>query len=140
MKITTRSMASVFALALGFAFVLLSGVHAYAGDPAQGASKYQINIQDFSFQPVSLNVPLGATVTWTNKDEEPHTVYSTDDVFKSKALDSDEAFSFTFKKAGTYKYFCSVHPKMVGTIVVGTAKNSVKTDQQMDGMAMKGMN
>lgn len=137
MKITTRSMVSVFAVALGF--VLFSGIHAYAGDSAQAVSKYQINIQDFSFQPASLNVPVGATVAWTNKDEEPHTVYSSDEVFKSKALDSDEAFSFTFKKAGTYKYFCSVHPKMVGTIIVGSAKNSVKTDREMDGRAMRGM-
>lgn len=140
MKITTRSMASVFALALGLAFILFSGIHAYAGDSGQMASKYQVNIQDFSFQPATLNVPVGATVTWTNKDEEPHTVYSNDDVFKSKALDSDEAFSFTFKKPGTYKYFCSVHPKMVAMIVVGSAKNSTETAKQMDSMPMKGMN
>lgn len=82
---------------------------------------YSVAIKDFAFGPVTLTVPVGATVTWTNEDEEPHTVFSTDNTFKSHALDTDEKFSFTFKKAGTYKYFCSVHPKMVGTIVVGNA-------------------
>ena len=79
---------------------------------------YNVQIKDFAFGPAALKVPIGATVVWTNKDEEPHTVHSTDDLFKSKALDTDEAFSFTFTHAGTYKYFCSVHPKMVATIVV----------------------
>src|SRR5215469_2317577 len=102
--------------------LLFSGRHATAGDSGKPSNKYQVNIQDFSFQPVTLSVPVGATVTWTNKDEEPHTVFSSDDVFKSKALDSDESFAFTFSKAGTYKYFCSVHPRMVATIVVGGAK------------------
>ena len=132
MKIANRRIgsASVFGLALGL--ILFSGVHASAGDSEKVAAKYEINIQDFSFQPMTLNVPVGATVTWTNKDEEPHTVFSSDDMFKSKALDTDEKFSFTFTTAGTYKYFCSVHPKMVATIVVGSSKNKsepMKTDE-----------
>ena len=87
------------------------------------SQSYSVEIKDFSFGPMMLTVPAGATVTWTNKDEEPHTVFSSDDAFKSKALDTDEKFSFTFTKPGTYKYFCSVHPKMVGAIVVaGSAK------------------
>ena len=62
----------------------------------------------------------GTTVTWTNSDDIPRTVVSTDDpkTFKSKALDTDDKFSFTFTKAGSYPYFCSIHPKMTGTIVV----------------------
>ena len=62
----------------------------------------------------------GSTVTWTNRDDIPHTVVSADDpkVFKSKVMDTDEKFSFTFTKAGTYTYFCSVHPNMTGTVVV----------------------
>jgi plastocyanin len=87
----------------------------------QKPSEYQVDIRDFSFEPGRVSVPVGATVTWTNKDEDPHTVFSNDDVFKSKALDTDEMFSFKFTKAGTYKYFCSVHPKMVATIVVGSS-------------------
>lgn len=90
---------------------------------------FDIEIKDFSFGPMMLTVPAGATVTWTNKDEEPHTVFSSDDVFKSKALDTDEKFSFTFTKPGTYKYFCSVHPKMVGAIVV--AGSSKKQPMEM---------
>lgn len=93
------------------------------------SQSYSIEIKDFSFGPMMLTVPAGATVTWTNKDEEPHTVFSSDDVFKSKALDTDEKFSFTFTKPGTYKYFCSVHPKMVGAIVV--ADSSKKQPMEM---------
>lgn len=118
MKITTQKIGSALVLALTLGFVLFSGPHASAGDSAKAAAEYKINIQDFRFQPMTLTVPTGATVTWTNKDEEPHTVFSSDDVFKSKALDTDESFSFTFGKAGTYKYFCSVHPKMAATIIV----------------------
>jgi plastocyanin len=61
---------------------------------------------------------VGTTVTWTNRDDIPHTVVGNDKVFKSKVLDTDEKFSFTFAKAGTYPYFCSIHPKMTGSVVV----------------------
>lgn len=83
----------------------------------QGA---EVKIDNFSFGPASLTVSVGSTVTWTNRDDIPHTVVSTDDprVFKSKVLDTDEKFSFTFTKAGTYPYFCSVHPKMTGKVIV----------------------
>jgi len=65
-----------------------------------------------------LTVRVGTTVKWTNRDDIPHTVVSTDKVFKSKVLDTDETFSFTFSAAGTYPYFCSIHPKMTGKVVV----------------------
>ena len=79
-----------------------------------------VKIDNFSFGPAVLNVSVGATVTWTNRDDIPHTVVSSDDpkVFKSKVLDTDEKFSFTFTKAGTYPYFCSIHPKMTAKVVV----------------------
>jgi len=77
-----------------------------------------VAIDNFSFGPQTLTIPVGATVTWTNRDDIPHTVVSTDGVFKSKVRDTDEDFSYTFTKAGTYPYFCSVHPKMTGKIVV----------------------
>ena len=84
------------------------------------ASSVDVKIDNFSFGPQSVTVAVGTTVTWTNRDDIPHTVVSTDDAktFKSKVLDTDEKFSFTFSKAGTYPYFCSVHPKMTGTVVV----------------------
>lgn len=78
----------------------------------------EVKIDNFSFGPQTVTVPVGATVTWTNRDDIPHTVVSTDGVFKSKVRDTDEKFSYTFTKAGTYPYFCSVHPKMTGEVVV----------------------
>jgi len=78
----------------------------------------EVKIDNFSFGPATLTVPAGTSVTWTNRDDIPHTVASTDGVFKSKALDTDEKFSFTFSKAGTYPYFCSIHPKMTGKVIV----------------------
>jgi len=83
-------------------------------------STMEVKIDNFSFGPVALTVPVGTTITWTNRDDIPHTVVSTDDpkTFKSKVLDTDEKFSFTFSKAGTYPYFCSIHPKMTGKVIV----------------------
>lgn len=78
-----------------------------------------VTIDNFSFTPASLTVKAGTTVTWTNKDDIPHGVAATNNAFKkSAALDTDESFSFTFATPGTYQYFCYLHPKMVGTIVV----------------------
>jgi plastocyanin len=83
-------------------------------------STMEVKIDNFSFGPVTLTVPVGTTVTWINRDDIPHTVVSTDDskTFKSKVLDTDEKFFFTFSKAGTYPYFCSIHPKMTGKVIV----------------------
>jgi plastocyanin len=74
--------------------------------------------REFMFVPTSLTVSAGSTVSWTNKDDEPHTVVSDTALFRSGALDTDESFSFRFDKPGTYHYACSIHPRMVGTIVV----------------------
>ena len=84
------------------------------------SSTMEVKIDNFSFGPAVLTVPVGSTVTWTNRDDIPHTVVSTDDpkTFKSKVLDTDEKFSYTFNKAGTFSYFCSIHPKMTGKVVV----------------------
>src|SRR5246127_2760520 len=78
----------------------------------------EVKIDNFSFGPATLTVAAGTTVTWTNRDDIPHTVVSDDKVFKSKVLDTDEKFSYTFTKPGTYSYFCSIHPKMTGKVVV----------------------
>jgi plastocyanin len=85
---------------------------------AQQPAAVEVKIDNFSFGPQAQNVAVGTTVTWTNRDDIPHTVVSTDGVFKSKVLDTDEKFSYTFAKAGTFAYFCSIHPKMTGKIVV----------------------
>jgi plastocyanin len=86
----------------------------------QKAETTEVKIDNFSFGPATLTVPVGTTVTWINRDDIPHTVVSSDDpkTFKSKVLDTDEKFSFTFSKAGTYPYFCSIHPKMTGKVIV----------------------
>ena len=104
------------ALPLAAAAMLLFGIGAYAG----AAAPDTVTIANFAFSPTPLTVAPGTKVTWNNKDEEPHTVTSADGghTFKSPALDTDDKFSFTFNKAGTYKYFCSIHRQMVGTIIV----------------------
>jgi plastocyanin len=84
----------------------------------KAASAAEVKIDNFSFGPAAITVSVGTTVTWTNRDDIPHTVVSTDKVFKSKVLDTDEKFSFTFDKLGEYPYFCSIHPKMTGKVVV----------------------
>ena len=82
------------------------------------ASKNQVSIDNFSFAPGEITVAKGTTVNWVNRDDIPHTVVSPDKVFKSKVLDTDEQFSFTFSTPGTFPYFCSIHPKMTGKVVV----------------------
>src|SRR4029077_17423793 len=89
-----------------------------ANAPQAAAKTAEVKIDNFSFGPSTLTVAVGATVTWTNHDDIPHTAVSTDGIFKSKVLDTDDKFSYTFTKAGNYPYFCSIHPKMTGTIVV----------------------
>jgi plastocyanin len=76
-------------------------------------------IDNFFFAPLDLTVKAGTTVTWTNRDDIPHGIASSNNAFKkSAALDTDESYSFTFATPGTYQYFCYLHPKMVGSIVV----------------------
>jgi plastocyanin len=94
------------------------GLTARAEQVQAQAASAEVKIDNFSFGPGTLTVPAGTTVTWTNRDDIPHTVVSDDKVFKSKVLDTDEKFSYTFTKPGTYGYFCSIHPKMTGQVVV----------------------
>ena len=89
-----------------------------AGAQTKPVSTAEVKIDNFSFGPTAITVGVGTTVTWTNRDDIPHTVVSNDKVFKSKVLDTDEKFSYTFTKAGEYPYFCSIHPKMTGKVVV----------------------
>ena len=86
---------------------------------AAGGKKNTIEIKDFAFNPQTLKVKSGEKITWINRDDEPHTVVSVGKKFqKSSALDTDQEFIITAGAPGTYEYFCSVHPKMTGTIVV----------------------
>jgi plastocyanin len=80
-----------------------------------------ISIREFMFAPTAMTVPVGTTVHWKNLDGEPHTVRSVDATFASNALDQNDSFAFKFDKPGTYRYVCSIHPQMVGTIVVKAA-------------------
>jgi len=92
---------------------------AVAGGMASSQSRTEVKIKDFMFSPKTLTVPVGTTVTWTNNDDDPHTVASIDKTtFKSSALDTGEKYSYTFTKPGKYAYFCSIHPKMTAEVVV----------------------
>ena len=78
-----------------------------------------IAIKDFAFEPATLTVTAGSKVVWTNRDEEPHLIVSADGQFhKSQALDTDDSYAAVFSNPGTYTYFCSIHPHMVGRIIV----------------------
>jgi plastocyanin len=107
------------ALLCGISFLNLS-LFALAGEMKTADGKQnRIEIKDFAFNPQTLTVKSGDKVTWINRDEEPHTVVSVEKQFKkSTALDTDQEFTITAGAPGTYTYFCSVHPKMTGTIVV----------------------
>jgi plastocyanin len=85
----------------------------------QTASPHAVLLDNFSFAPATASVPVGTTITWTNRDDVPHNVVSTEHKFKSPVLDTDEQFSHRFDAPGTYEYFCSIHPRMTGRVVVG---------------------
>ena len=88
------------------------------------AAETEVDIDQFTFLPQRITVKAGTTVTWINEDDVPHTVASSSKVFKSKALDTADKFSFTFTTPGTYDYFCSLHPHMTGAVVVEAASGS----------------
>jgi plastocyanin len=111
--VASFAAAVVIAIAL-----LLGGSPSVTANDQPSAANAEVKIDNFSFGPQTVTVPVGATVTWTNRDDIPHTVVSTDGLFNSKVRDTDEKFSYTFAKAGTYPYYCSVHPKMTGKVVV----------------------
>jgi plastocyanin len=85
---------------------------------AAGPPTADVKIDNFSFTPATITVKVGTQITWTNADDIPHTVVSNDLIFKSKVLDTDEKFTLTASKPGTFPYFCSIHPKMTGKVVV----------------------
>jgi plastocyanin len=85
--------------------------------PAVAAAKVEIKIDNFRFRPAVLSVKVGTQITWTNEDDIPHIVVSKSQAFKSKVLATGEKFTFTAGKAGTYAYFCSIHPNMTGKVI-----------------------
>ena len=87
-------------------------------DMASNSTPNQVMVANFSFQPGTLTVKPGTTVTWVNHDDEPHTVNENNKTFKSGTLDTDAKFSYKFTSPGTYSYFCSLHPRMTGQIIV----------------------
>jgi plastocyanin len=112
----TLGLAALFIMAVmvaGRAKPLAASVTETAG-PGETA----IKIDNFVFSPAAVTVPAGTTVQWTNHDDIPHNVVSEDKSFKSKVIETDKNFSYTFTKPGTYSYFCSIHPKMTGKVVV----------------------
>lgn len=112
-NLVRRALAiSLMAMAIGLA------LHQPSATGEESKPAAEVKIDNFSFGPESLTVPLNSTVTWVNKDDVPHVIASNDGLFKSKALDTDDKYSYTFAKPGTYSYYCSIHPKMVGKIVV----------------------
>jgi plastocyanin len=119
-----RPIVASFLFAAVFGSVLAPGVGpARAEGPASA-----ISIDNFSFTPATLTVKAGTTVTWTNKDDIPHGIASSNNAFKkSGALDTDDGYSFTFTTPGTYQYFCYLHPHMVGSIVVESTTGSNAT-------------
>jgi plastocyanin len=119
-RLTLKNTAMALLCTIG---CLNMSAFALAGDmkdtDSTSGKQNTIEIKDFGFNPQTITVKSGDKITWTNRDEEPHTVVSVEKQFKkSSALDTDQTFTITAGAPGTYTYFCSVHPKMTGTIVV----------------------
>lgn len=117
MKRTLFISSLIIAVPLAVAIALILHPTGARGEENK-APAMEVRVDNFTFSPETLTVPVNSAVTWVNKDDIPHVIASNDGVFKSKALDTDQQYSFTFAKAGTYPYFCAIHPKMVGKIVV----------------------
>jgi plastocyanin len=98
-------------LPLAAAFLIASTANGFAADNV-------ITIKNFDYSPMMLTIAAGSSVTWKNLDGEPHTVVSVDGQFRSQALDQNDSFTFKFAKPGTYKYICSIHPRMTAMIMV----------------------
>jgi plastocyanin len=105
------------AIAAMLAGPLVGAMLAFGAVAAQDAGS-EVTIDNFTFGPKELTVAVGTTVKWVNHDDIPHTVVEKNTTFRSKALDTDDSYSFTFASAGSFDYFCGLHPHMVGKIIV----------------------
>ena len=101
---------------LAFTLILAGVVLAVSQQPAAGTN--EVVIQNFAFEPATLTVKAGTKVTWVNRDDEPHTATANDKRFSSKALENGDRFTTEFNQRGIYKYYCALHPKMTGQIIV----------------------
>jgi plastocyanin len=108
-----RSFAGAFALVM-----LVATASAVGTIPAAAQSTNSVVMKDFDFSPMTLTIKAGSSVTWKNLDGEPHTVTSVDGQFRSGALDQNDSYTFKFDKPGTYKYLCSIHPRMMAAVIV----------------------
>lgn len=106
------------ALMRALLFVVLVAPIAAAGYKVRADDANHVTIKAFAYGPKDITVTAGTTVTWINKDPEPHTVVDKDGKFRSSALDTDDSYSFTFTEPGTYTVFCSLHPQMTGKVTV----------------------
>ncbi|HET8890893.1 MAG TPA: cupredoxin family copper-binding protein [Candidatus Angelobacter sp.] len=113
-----RTVSTLSVAALAIMLLMMAGRARTFGAAVEDKSTVPVKIDNFVFSPNPLTVPVGSTIRWTNQDDIPHNVVSDDKTFKSKALDTDETFTYTFTKPGTYTYFCSIHPKMTGKVIV----------------------
>ena len=108
----------VVALILGPVIGAMLALGAVAAQDATKKDANEITIDNFTFTPKELTVAVGTTVKWVNHDDIPHTIVEKKTTFRSKALDTDDSYSFTFTSAGTFDYFCGLHPHMVGQVIV----------------------
>ncbi|MBS0362257.1 MAG: cupredoxin family copper-binding protein [Proteobacteria bacterium] len=106
------------ALALTFGFMPAALLPVLAAAAAPASAPVTVKIDNFVFGPAAITVAPGTTVTWVNEDDIPHNIVADDKSFRSKVLDTDEKFSFTFTKPGEYGYFCGLHPHMTGKVIV----------------------
>jgi len=117
-----RSAADRFAISRALIVAMLLGPIVGAmlalGSAAAQDAMNVITIDNFTFSPKELTVAVGTTVKWVNHDDIPHLVVEKKTTFRSKALDTDDSYSYTFTSAGTFDYFCGLHPQMVGQVIV----------------------
>ena len=111
------TVVSLFVLSFGFSKT--SHAKPAASEPNRSKEQYQVKIDNFSFGPATLTVSVGTTVAWINQDDVPHNIVSSEGkTLNSPVLDTDQKFSYTFTMAGTYSYYCGLHPKMTGEVIV----------------------
>jgi amicyanin len=113
-----RHLASRLAIMIAIPAGLIAGAVMGLQALAAQDSKVTISIDNFTFAPAELTVPVGTVVTWTNRDDIPHTIVENNKTFRTKALDTDDSYSFTFTTAGTFNYICGIHPFMMGKVIV----------------------
>lgn len=105
-------------IALAFAIVAGLATGAAVAQQVAAAQPVAVTIDNFTFSPAEITVPVGAVVKWSNHDDIPHSIVGPNGAFRSAALDTDESYSFAFKTAGTFTYFCGLHPHMTGKVIV----------------------